>query len=66
MKDYFSQLVEVVKKALEENKEAALDKKRLKTASRVGTQCARNCDNNSSPFPAADIRVDAVLKQGNK
>lgn len=66
MKVHFSQLVEVVKKALEENKEAALDKERLKTASRVGTQCTRNCDNSSSPFPTSDVRVDAVLKQGTK
>ena len=66
MKEHFSRLVEVVKTALEENKEAAQDKKRLKTASRVGTRCASDCDNNSSRIQVPDVRVDAVLKQGTK
>lgn len=66
MKEHFSKLVEVVKKALEENDVVTLDRERLKTASRVGPQCARNCNNNSSPFQAADVRVDAVQNQGTK
>jgi ArsR family transcriptional regulator len=49
MKEHLFQLVEVVKKALEENKAVALDKERLKTARRVRPQCARDC-NNSQPF----------------
>jgi len=36
MKDYFSELVGVVSKALEGNKVAALDRKHLEAAERVG------------------------------
>jgi hypothetical protein len=39
MKDYFSELVEVVGKALEGNELAALDRKRLQEAERVGPGC---------------------------
>jgi ArsR family transcriptional regulator len=46
MKEYLSQLVEVVKKGLEENKTVAMDKERLKTARRVRPQCTTDCDNS--------------------
>ena len=41
MKEYFSQLVEAVKKALEGNKVVAQDRERLKKAERVGPGCVR-------------------------
>ncbi len=55
MKEHFSQLVEVVKKALEENDIVALDKERLKTASRVGPRCTRNCDNSPPSILVPDV-----------
>ena len=53
MEDYQSDLVEVIKKALKENKTAALDKERLKKAKRTGLSCAQDnkasklCSNNA-------------------
>ena len=41
MQEYFSQLVDSVKKALEENDVVALDRERLKKAERVGPQCVK-------------------------
>jgi len=41
MQEYFSQLVESVKKALEENDVVALDRERLKKAERVGPRCVK-------------------------
>ncbi len=41
MKEYFSDLVEVVGKALEGNRVAALDWKRLQKVERVGPSCVR-------------------------
>lgn len=41
MKEYFSDLVEAVRKALEGNEVAALDRERLKKAERVGPGCVR-------------------------
>ena len=41
MKEYFSDLVEAVRKALEGNKVAALDRECLKKAQRFGPGCAR-------------------------
>jgi ArsR family transcriptional regulator len=42
MKEYFSDLVEVVRKALEGNLVAALDRERLRKAERVGPGCVRD------------------------
>jgi len=41
MQEYFSQLVESVKKALEDNDVVALDRERLKKAERVGPRCVK-------------------------
>ena len=41
MKEYYSSLVEAVRKSLEDDEMAALDRKRLKTAERVG--CVKTC-----------------------
>ena len=43
MKPYFGELVEAVKKGLEDNKLVAEDRKRLKKAKRVGPGCVRKC-----------------------
>ena len=43
MKEYYSSLVEAVRKSLENDEVAALDRKRLKTAERVGPGCATKC-----------------------
>jgi hypothetical protein len=43
MKEYYSSLVEAVRKSLENDEAAALDRKRLKTAERVGPGCATKC-----------------------
>jgi ArsR family transcriptional regulator len=43
MKEYYSSLVEAVRKSLEDDEVAALDRKRLKTAERVGPGCVRKC-----------------------
>jgi ArsR family transcriptional regulator, arsenate/arsenite/antimonite-responsive transcriptional repressor len=43
MKEYYSSLVEAVEKSLVDDKVAALDRKRLKTAQRVGPGCVRKC-----------------------
>ncbi len=42
MAEYLSELVEAVRKALENNKTAALDKERLKKAQRVGVRYVRD------------------------
>jgi len=39
---YRAQLIEAVKEVLKDNRIAALDKERLKTAERVGTRCVRS------------------------
>jgi ArsR family transcriptional regulator len=41
MKEYFSDLVEAVRKALEGNEVVSLDRDRLREAERVGPGCAR-------------------------
>jgi len=41
MKEYFSDLVEAVRKALEGNEVVSLDRDRLRKAERVGPGCAR-------------------------
>jgi ArsR family transcriptional regulator len=41
MAEYQAGLVEVVKKALEQNKSALLDKERLKSAKRTGVSCIK-------------------------
>jgi len=41
MKEYFSDLVEAVRKGLESNEATALDKERLRKAERVGPGCIR-------------------------
>jgi ArsR family transcriptional regulator len=43
MKEYYSSLVEAVRKSLENDEVASLDRKRLKTAERVGPGCVRKC-----------------------
>lgn len=43
MKEYFADLVEGVRKSLEDDEVAALDRKRLKTAERVGPGCVKKC-----------------------
>jgi ArsR family transcriptional regulator, arsenate/arsenite/antimonite-responsive transcriptional repressor len=43
VKEYYSSLVEAVRKSLENDKVAALDRKRLKTAERVGPGCVKKC-----------------------
>jgi ArsR family transcriptional regulator len=43
MKGHYSSLVEAVKEALRYNEVAALDRKRLRTAERVGPGCVRTC-----------------------
>ena len=43
MKEYYSSLVEAVRKSLENDEVAALDRKRLKTAERVGPGCINKC-----------------------
>jgi ArsR family transcriptional regulator len=53
MKDYLSDLVTATRKALKDNKAAALDKERLKEAKRAGFNCAQDknasklCSNNA-------------------
>jgi ArsR family transcriptional regulator len=47
--NYQSQLIEVVKEALKDNKIAAMDKERLKKAERVGARYIRNLDEVTSP-----------------
>ena len=42
MADYLSELVAAVRKSLESNNTAALDKERLKKAQRVGARCLRD------------------------
>lgn len=56
MKEHLFQLVEVVKKALEQNKAVALDKERLKTARRVRPQCARGRVNSAPLFQPGATR----------
>ena len=48
MADYLSELVGAVRKSLENNKTAALDKERLKKAQRVGARYVRNLDEVAS------------------
>ena len=48
MADYLSELVGAVRKSLENNKTAALDKERLKKAQRVGARYVRNIDEVAS------------------
>jgi ArsR family transcriptional regulator len=43
LKEYYSSLVEAVGKSLKDDKVAALDRKRLKAAQRVGPACVKNC-----------------------
>ena len=43
LKEYYSSLVEAVRKSLENDEVAALDRKRLKTAERVGPGCVNKC-----------------------
>jgi ArsR family transcriptional regulator len=43
MKEYYSSLVEAVRESLENDEVAALDRKRLKTAERVGPGCVKKC-----------------------
>jgi ArsR family transcriptional regulator len=43
MKEYYSSLVEAVGRSLAEDEVAALDRKRLKTAERVGPGCVNRC-----------------------
>ena len=43
MKQYYSSLVEAVRKSLENDEVAAVDRKRLKTAERVGPGCVKKC-----------------------
>ena len=43
LKEYHSSLVEAVRKSLEDDEVAALDRKRLKTAERVGPGCVKKC-----------------------
>ena len=45
MQEYFSDLVEAVKKGLEPNEVVAVDRERLKKAERVGLGCARQLVN---------------------
>ena len=48
MADYLSELVGAVRKSLENNKTAGLDKERLKKAQRVGARYVRNLDEVAS------------------
>jgi len=43
MKEYYSSLVEAVEKSLIDDEVAALDRKRLKTAERLGPGCVKAC-----------------------
>jgi len=43
MKEYYPSLVDAVRKSLEDDEVAALDRKRLKTAERVGPGCVKKC-----------------------
>jgi len=43
MNEYYPSLVEAVSKSLENDEGAALDRKRLKTAQRVGPRCVKKC-----------------------
>ncbi len=51
-KGYRSKLIEAVRKALKDNKIAALDKERLKKAERVGTACACKVSNSLTSVEA--------------
>ncbi len=53
MADYLPDLVEAVRKALENNKIAALDKERLKKAERIGIRCIqKRCE--TAPYLAGE------------
>jgi ArsR family transcriptional regulator len=43
LKEHYSSLVEAVGRSLEDDEVAALDRKRLKTAERVGPGCVKKC-----------------------
>ena len=43
MKEYYSSLIEAVGRSLKDDEVAALDRKRLKAAERVGPGCVRKC-----------------------
>jgi ArsR family transcriptional regulator len=43
LKDYYNSLVEAVERSLADDEVAALDRKRLKTAERVGPGCVKTC-----------------------
>jgi len=43
MKEYYLSLADVVRRALEGDKLAALDRKRLRTAERMGPACVKAC-----------------------
>ena len=43
MREYYPSLVDAVRKSLEDDEVAALDRKRLKTAERVGPGCMKKC-----------------------
>jgi ArsR family transcriptional regulator len=43
MKEYYPSLVDAVRKSLEDDEVGALDRKRLKTAERVGPGCMKKC-----------------------
>ena len=43
MKEYYPSLVEAVRKSLDDDEVAALDRKRLRTAERLGPGCVKAC-----------------------
>ena len=43
MREYFPSLLDAVRKSLEHDEAAVLDRKRLKTAQRVGPGCVKRC-----------------------
>ena len=43
MKEYYPSLVDAVRKSLEDDEVATLDRKRLRTAERVGPGCVKTC-----------------------
>ena len=43
MKEYYPSLVDAVRKSLDDDKVAALDRKRLRTAERLGPGCVKAC-----------------------
>lgn len=57
MKAHFADMVEAVRKGLEGNPVAALDRERLKTAIRIGPQCGTSCGNSRPSSVVSRVRA---------